>query len=849
MPIFYMTYSSPLVSVIIPAFNSADYIEEAIESVLSQTFQDFEIVIVDDGSTDTTSDILSRYADCTRLVSQKNRGVAAARNAGVENARGKFISFLDADDTFFPEKLAKQVELFEQSPSLGMVICGWQLVTTSGESISLAKPWEYRPLLDLETAVLFKPARPSATMLRKKWFERVGGFNTELSSAEDLDLLLRLMIAGCKAAWLPAVMARYRQSASSLMKQGEALLQNTEQVMTHFFERANLPVEIQRLQWQERYQSWNWLAAKMYFEKQLTLMGRCLKRSLQYVGQERPAAVFDWFRAFESYADEYGYRLNSYAVTSCREWQEAVRLALLPGEVVIEAIQQPSAEEACCVKATDGGRKKHVLLYSDDPGAGGILQCNHAIVCRLAEAGYATSHVHFYQQTPLGDREAELGIASINLGYNADSDFTRSLKDLAGAKKLFTAHRPDLIVFSDGWPFSNVAAKQAACELGIPYVIVLGFIEPSCVRYDYQDGVDYRDLAALQYVRAGSVVAVSQENLTLLRGLFELPDSVGEVIYNGRPAAYFESQDKETRRRLREEVNIPDDAVVCFTSGRFETVKGYQYQVEAMRKLKTLSVWEKLYFVWAGAGEGFLSKSNECELKEAVEALGVADRVKFLGLRWDVADWLDASDIFVLPSEAEGMPLSVMEAMAKGLPVVATAVSGVPEELGDTGKLLTDPTKNAKATVNELVRTIEAWSMSEELRQRIAKRCRERAVDLFQQETMLRKYEANIRTCFAREQKRNLERLTPEVTRNLERQFRYGCWVWKSWDCYQRADFEAMETALEQAVFLMSGDTAWPVLDWGKWFAHFSKEQCVGFDTALLVRSGIYQQLIMTAGR
>ena len=841
-----MTYSYPLVSVVVPAFNSADYIDEAIESVLSQTFQNFELIVVDDGSTDATLDVLNRYAHCIQLVSQSNRGAAAARNAGVEIARGELIAFLDADDTFFPEKLAKQVALFERSPSLGMVVSGWELVTISGERISSVKSWEHRPQLDLETAVLFKPARPSATMLRKKWFEQVGGFDNKLSSAEDLDLLLRLMVAGCEATWLPEVMTSYRQSANSLMKKGEALLQNTEQVMALFFSQADLPVEIRQLQQQERYQSWTWLAAKMYFEKQLMLMGKCLSRSLQYAAQERLVAVFDWFRAFESYAAEYGYEFDSYTVTSCKEWQEGVRLALLLGEASVQDVQHHSTEkEKSYVEATDLEQKNCVFLYSDDPGAGGILQCNHAIVCRLAEAGYATSHVHFCQQTPLSDREAELGVASIDLEYNADSDFTRSLKDLAGAKKLFIAHKPDLVVFSDGWPFSNVAAKQAAYELGIPYVVVLGFIEPSCVQYDYQDGINYRDLAALQYARATSVVAVSHENLNLLRELFDLPDSVGKVIYNGRPSAYFEPQDTDTRRRLRKEMDIPEDAVVCFTSGRFEAVKGYQYQVEAIRQLKELSVWEKLYFVWAGPGEGHLSKSNERKLKEAVEALGVAGRVKFLGLRWDIADWLDASDIFVLPSEAEGMPLSVMEAMAKGLPVVATAVSGIPEELGETGALLPDPKTDEKATVDELVSAIKAWSLSTDYRRSAAQRCRERAIDLFQQETMLRGYEETIENSFEKKQIQNLERLTPEVIRRLEKQFRYGCWIWKSWDCYQKADFEGMEAALEQALSLTLGDTDWPVLDWGRWFAQFCREQRVDFEVAPLVRSRVFQRLMV----
>jgi glycosyltransferase involved in cell wall biosynthesis len=125
-----------------------------------------------------------------------------------------------------------------------------------------------------------------------------------------------------------------------------------------------------------------------------------------------------------------------------------------------------------------------------------------------------------------------------------------------------------------------------------------------------------------------------------------------------------------------------------------------------------------------------------------------------MGQRWDAADWLDAADLFVLPSLAEGMPLAVMEAMAKGLPVMATAVSGIPEELGDlrfeiadfrfteegraTGRLLPDPWSGTERLVEELVATILEWAGDAELRKRIGAGCRERALVMFREERMLR---------------------------------------------------------------------------------------------------------------
>src|SRR5262249_55694560 len=146
-----------------------------------------------------------------------------------------------------------------------------------------------------------------------------------------------------------------------------------------------------------------------------------------------------------------------------------------------------------------------------------------------------------------------------------------------------------------------------------------------------------------------------------------------------------------------------EDAVLCFTGARLEAIKGYQHQLAAIARLKNTPAWPRLYFVWAG--EGGLQEP----LRDGIWPLGVQDPIKLVGVSWEVSVWLDAADIFILPSEAEGMPLAVMEAMAKGLPVIATAVSGLPEELGLTGKLLSPPQSNPERTARELAETIASW--------------------------------------------------------------------------------------------------------------------------------------------
>ena len=804
---------TPKVSVIVPTYNSDRYVVQAVGSVLAQTYPNYELIVVDDGSTDNTHQVLKPYFDQLRYVYQNNQGVAAARNRGIELATGEFIAFLDADDVFLPEKLAKEIACFEKQPELDMVISGWRIVNEHGEAISDVRLWEYAPQLDLKTAVLYKPARPSSTILRREWCKKVNGFDARFVRTDDLDFLLKLLSQGCKADWLPEITIHYRQHGKSLMSQGMALVKDTQAVMENFFSRKDLPPDILALKNQESYQSLVWLASRMHFDSYPQAMTECLQQSLAFTPFSSVQTSFHWLQEFRGYAQAYGHQLDTYTLINSDAWQQAIPLKFSNRQTKINS--------------------NHILLYSDDPGVGGIWQYNHAMVSHLADQGYQVTHVHYRDDSPWGEREKELGVRQVDLDYHAGNDLTRTMKDMEGAKKVFLDTEPGLIIFSDGWPFSNLAAKQAALEMGIPYIIVLGFIEPSCVEYDYKDGVDYQALATYQYSKAQSVVTVSQENLRLLRKLFQLPDTVGEVIHYGRPQQYFTPALPEVRQRLRQEFGIPADAVVYFSAARFEPIKGYQYQVEAIRQLKESSIWPKLYFVWAGTGAQSYGGGNEEEIKQVIAQLGVTDKVKFIGQRWDIPDWLDASDIFILPSEAEGMPLSIMEAMGKGLPVIASAVSGIPEELGDTGKLLPDPNKDPEATIRELVSTLQVWVSFPQLRSQVGQACNSRAKNLFQQQTMLDNYTKLIQEVLKNNSSKvnslthlNLERISPTI-----KQFKYTCCVWSAWYWHCQDNQNKTDQALQKA-FNFTGNQSKAILfDWLKSFSRFCEEKGDKFDS------------------
>jgi glycosyltransferase involved in cell wall biosynthesis len=370
---------------------------------------------------------------------------------------------------------------------------------------------------------------------------------------------------------------------------------------------------------------------------------------------------------------------------------------------------------------------KRILIYSDDPQHGGVAQYNHSLLEGLVAAGYTALGAQTRCESPLVQRQRELGVEHHWIPYDTKSEFTRSLTDIATSARVLEAARPDLVVFSDCCPLSNLAAREAALAAGIPYVAVVGFVGA----YLADRFKDRLPQLARQYALARAVVAVSQENLGLLRDRFGLEATAGQVIHYGRPERFFAPRDEAVRARLRAELGLPADAVLCLTTARLAAAKGYPHLLAAAQRAVAVPAGAKLHFVWCGDGE------LRGQLEHSVAAAGLVGRVHLLGHRWDVADWYDAADIFVLPSELEGMPLAIMEAMAKGLPVAATAVSGIPEELGDTGCLLPAPAAGRTVLIDALVRTLLAWAADPALRARTGDAGRTRAETMFREALMI----------------------------------------------------------------------------------------------------------------
>ncbi|MBU2521270.1 MAG: glycosyltransferase [Proteobacteria bacterium] len=182
---------NPLVSVIIPTYNRGWAIKEAVDSVLAQDFTDFELIVVDDGSTDNTQDILNSYKEDIIVLHQGNKGVSAARNRGIASASGQYIAFLDSDDLWLPQKLSTQVDFFNANPEA--LICQTEEKwIRNGIFVNPKK--RHRKLSGniFEQSLYLCLVSPSAVMMKRSLFEKAGMFDETLSACEDYDMWLRV---------------------------------------------------------------------------------------------------------------------------------------------------------------------------------------------------------------------------------------------------------------------------------------------------------------------------------------------------------------------------------------------------------------------------------------------------------------------------------------------------------------------------------------------------------------------------------------------------------------------------------------------------------------------------------
>lgn len=205
------------VSVVVPAYNAAPYIGEAITSVLCQTEPDLECIVVDDGSTDDTVAVVKAFTDPRiRLIRQPNQGLAGARNVAIRAALGEFVALLDADDRWEPTFLTATLETMRTRPEAGATYCGFAYMDGRGHPTGVVRHRIVPPDAVHRELLLGNWMSACAVVVRRAWYAKAGGFDTDLRACEDTDMWLRLSKLGCRFVGTDAVLVWYRRTGTSM---------------------------------------------------------------------------------------------------------------------------------------------------------------------------------------------------------------------------------------------------------------------------------------------------------------------------------------------------------------------------------------------------------------------------------------------------------------------------------------------------------------------------------------------------------------------------------------------------------------------------------------------------------
>jgi hypothetical protein len=239
----------PRVSIIIPTYNNARFISETLESVLAQTFQDFEILVVDDGSTDHTQPLISAKFPTIHYLYQENRGVSAARNMGIRCSKGEYIAFLDGDDTISPEKLKIQVQYLDSHPDVGLVYSAWETMDINGSKTARAVRLGKEGILLKEILLREVFFIVGSTLIRRSVLDQTGFFDETLLASEDVDLYIRMAYAGVRLGYIDELLFQYRVHPSSLTASyATPYIESWVPHLQKFFSTPGMPADIKNLE-------------------------------------------------------------------------------------------------------------------------------------------------------------------------------------------------------------------------------------------------------------------------------------------------------------------------------------------------------------------------------------------------------------------------------------------------------------------------------------------------------------------------------------------------------------------------------------------------------------------------
>jgi len=269
----------PEVSVIIPTYNCARYLGAAVDSVLAQSFSDIEVLVVDDGSKDNTPELMERYGSPVRYIRQPNGGVSVARNRGLAESQGNYVAFLDADDTWFPQKLQRQLGALTEQPACS--ICHTAFVIVNDDLVPMGVRHGQRAGATLDSLLRRGNVVGSicTVLAERRLFNLVGGFDSQLSQCADWDMWVRLA-AHAKFLYLDVPLVTYRQHSAAMSSSIPLLERDSLRVLEKGFAMPELSPGLRARRSSAFARNYMVLAGSYFHARRYHYFIRCAFRAL-----------------------------------------------------------------------------------------------------------------------------------------------------------------------------------------------------------------------------------------------------------------------------------------------------------------------------------------------------------------------------------------------------------------------------------------------------------------------------------------------------------------------------------------------------------------------------------------
>jgi GT2 family glycosyltransferase/glycosyltransferase involved in cell wall biosynthesis len=615
------------ISVVIPAYNHENYVGETIQSVLDQTFQDFELIIINDGSTDhTEAEILKFKDERIRYYSQKNRGLSATLNRGIELAQGEFFNFLPSDDAFLPEKLATQLEVFEASKEIGVVFSYQLVVDGEGKEVKddLIVDWFTVPF---ETKEEIFPALferdflsvPTA-LVRMECFKKVGLFDESLKTAQDFDMWLRILkYYDLRLIKRPLLRLRwhganltYRTTPETELERAKALLKayrnlNIEDIFPELHRRGD------RLAYAAAYGK---LAA--YMEK---------------------SGISALLPISQIYRDR------------------GKHLTEKKGDVVLFKGEDQGEREEAFYQGGFGGdsTKIHLLVETRSLDKGGLEEVVYGIVTHLDPSLFSVVVVCIEAGGFTADRIRKAGIPVEVLGEEKEKEYI----------EILNRYRIDLVN-----AHYSLFGSAIASQRGIPVISVLHSI------YSWYTG------RILDEFRRGDkyvskYITVSREVASFSTDRFNIDPKRVQVIPDGIEIGRFERKEIP-EFSIRKKWGLHRDDFIFLHVGAVNPAKMHNLLVAAMEEISKTHPKVKLLCIGP-----ILNEEYYHFIQKKIEERDLEQHMKIVGFVENPGPYYRCADAFVLPSLIEGWGIATLEAMYHGLPLILTKVGGAEELVKD----------------------------------------------------------------------------------------------------------------------------------------------------------------------